>query len=136
MNGIELKTLRERLGLSDADVAEYIAGVMPRSYRNWESGARKVPNDVVIELQRINVVIETSTLEALDAVIELTAKHGSKPDAIDLVRYRTPDVADKLGQSIEGIKPEISFKIRNTIVRRTCDALERAGYVVDIELIS
>ena len=133
MTPAELKTLRERLALSDADAAR-LAGVQPRSYRYWESGGRSVPEDVAEKLKQLNAVVQHAVNQAVETADMLSVKHGM-PEAIDLVRYSTPEDQRKTGQPIVGVPDFLQFKIHIAIIRRTCDALERAGYTVSIELL-
>lgn len=47
MNNLQLKALRQGLGLTVADTAE-LAQVTKRSFQYWEAGKVPVPNDVVM----------------------------------------------------------------------------------------
>lgn len=45
MNNLQLKALRQGLGLTVADAAELV-GVTKRSFQYWEDGSRQIPNDL------------------------------------------------------------------------------------------
>lgn len=45
MNNLQLKALRQGLGLTVADASE-LAGVAKRTFQRWEDGSRAVANDV------------------------------------------------------------------------------------------
>lgn len=45
MNNLQLKALRQGLGLTVADAAELV-GVSKRAFQYWENGSRQIPEDV------------------------------------------------------------------------------------------
>ena len=46
MTNIELKALRRLFFLDVADAATYIGKCSKRAWQYWESGSRKIPDDV------------------------------------------------------------------------------------------
>lgn len=51
----ELRALRERLGLSQAQAAAQVH-VAPRTWARWESGARHIPESIVHLFHVVNSV--------------------------------------------------------------------------------
>ena len=47
MTNIELKALRRLFFLDVADAATYIGKCSKRAWQYWESGSRKIPDDVI-----------------------------------------------------------------------------------------
>lgn len=65
MQGIELKMVREWLGVSGDWLAEHL-GVTPRTVRHWESGRYTIPDGVRLEVEHL----ETLTAQAVTAGVE------------------------------------------------------------------
>lgn len=83
MNGAELKTIRESLGISAQWLANQ-SGVKLRSVQYWESGRSPVPDDVSGMVTRIDQMLDESVNRYIDHVQSMP----SPPKMIALVRYR------------------------------------------------
>lgn len=72
MNNIELKAIRQGLGLEVAEAAE-LCGVQKRSFNYWEQGERSIPSDVSMLFFQMSshysLVFEKMTADVKDATI-------------------------------------------------------------------
>lgn len=86
MTGAELKTIRESLGLTAEWLAER-AKVALRTFRYWESGKSKVPEDVISQVEHLYKnfleTIEKHTFEIKKLI------KNKKTNFLILLRYRT-----------------------------------------------
>lgn len=93
MNHLELKAIRQGLGLEVAEAAE-LCGVQKRSFNYWEQGERSIPNDVnllfftmsshyVLVLEKMIADVELATIR--------NTEDDTKPSRISptLPFYRT-----------------------------------------------
>ena len=94
MNKAEFKTLRESLGLSVQDLANYV-DVNDRTVRRWESPDYedyKPPIDVIEKLQKLNFTFNEMTLHSVNFTKEKEIEfkgHGNM--VINLYRYKTKE---------------------------------------------
>lgn len=89
MNGAELKTIRESLGLSLQWLANK-AGVTHRSAAYWEAGS-KIPDDVIKLVLSLEKSVNDAVANALMSIIDVSESQQSLPERIVLVRYRTDE---------------------------------------------
>lgn len=75
MDGDELKTRREALGLCRSEFAERI-GVTAHAVRHWEAGRRRVPGPVVVWVREHGVTAAAliTRLDVLAADLERTGR--------------------------------------------------------------
>ena len=94
MTNAELKTLRERLGLSVDWLAGQV-GVAPRTVQYWEGGRTgfnvRVPEDVAELLRSIDAIFDQCVKNALNTISAVEKKQGVSPSDILLVRYKHED---------------------------------------------
>jgi hypothetical protein len=86
MTGFELEALRRLLFFSPPEAALMVSNTSEQAWRRWESGARKVPDDVAKRM--------TSLIEWRQAAIDATVKQISaapKEVSIALVWYDSLD---------------------------------------------
>lgn len=86
MNNLQLKALRQGLGLTVAEAAEFPAiNVTKRTFQRWEDGTRSVPNDIEeifflmsshysLVLEKMLVDVEKATIRPTDEEIKPTIK--------------------------------------------------------------
>lgn len=55
MTHSELKQLRQLLFLSQAEAAEHVGKVEPRSWQRWEKGTSPIPTDVISQMQMLSL---------------------------------------------------------------------------------
>lgn len=89
MNGAELKTIRESLGVSLQWLANKV-GVSHRSAAYWEAGA-KIPDDVISLVLSLNKSVNDAVAQSLTVLTESIQKQQSLPERIVLVRYRADE---------------------------------------------
>ncbi|WP_439327892.1 Aca2/YdiL-like domain-containing protein [Lonepinella sp. BR2357] len=68
MNGLKLKMIRELLGLSIAEAAEYIGGVSKRSWEYWEKDDRTLKPDVI---EKMNSLLQQYNDKLFTAIEEI-----------------------------------------------------------------
>lgn len=84
MNNLQLKAIRQGLGLEVAEAAE-LCGVQKRSFNYWEQGERGIPEDVEMKfftmsshyslvLEKMILDVEKSTIRPTDEEIKPTIK--------------------------------------------------------------
>lgn len=76
MTGVELKTIREWLGVGIDWLAEYL-DVSPRTVRHWEAGRNTIPDGARSEVERLEAV----TAQYVAAGVE-TLKGDSDPAVV------------------------------------------------------
>lgn len=86
MQHIELEALRRLLFFSPPEAASLIGDASEQAWRRWESGARKVPDDVV---QRVTGLIEWRQA-AIDAAVKQISA-APKEASIALIWYDSLD---------------------------------------------
>ena len=84
MSAAEFKTLREAVGLSISTLVKVI-DVDERSIRKWESGKKKVPQDVFDQVVAIDTLITNTAND------EITKFKAAPQDAVVLYRYIDED---------------------------------------------
>lgn len=93
MTSAEFKTAREALRLDQPHLAELL-GVSYVTVRRWESRGH-IPPGVAPEIAAIRQAVETRIAETLEAVDGVTRRAGGPPADAHLVRYRSPDQAER-----------------------------------------
>jgi len=91
MNNIELEAARRFLFFSVAETSILSGGASERAWRNWESGARKVPADVI---KNISLCIEyrEGVVDMFDeAVGHLLNESETGEDVVPLIYYDSLD---------------------------------------------
>lgn len=121
MTPAEYQTIREACGLSQQAAASF-HNVALRTVQHWEQGRNAVPAGVAEEIRRLDARIERAVLEAVDLATE------QKPDAVDLIRYRTDESYAGSRADREGLP----HGCHNALIGRTRVALERLGMPVRI----
>ena len=86
MTPAELKTLREKWGLSAQWIADQ-AQVSIRTVRFWESGRSAVPEDVAALMMITDMRLES----IVDAAVEYISSLEQPPTDVVLVRYKTDE---------------------------------------------
>ena len=86
MTPAELKTLREKWGLSTNWLAEQ-ADVRARTVQFWESGRSAVPEDVAALMMITDMRLES----IVDAAVEYITSLDQPPTDVVLVRYKTDE---------------------------------------------
>ena len=121
MNKATCRALRERVGLSQSDVAK-LAGVTVDSVKNWENPKRPsaYPDDVIEELSRMLSGMRARAEEAADMVADEFA--GAK--TVTMTYWRTQAEHDAL--AADGA----FFGHVNAQSRLCADMLERRGFEV------
>jgi transcriptional regulator with XRE-family HTH domain len=63
MNGLELKEIRKKLGLTQEELAKLIGRISTRAVQNWELGVNRIPNYVIefLKDEKNNFIIENNT---------------------------------------------------------------------------
>lgn len=89
MTPAEFKTTREALGLTAQWIADHTK-IGLRTVQHWDVGSRVVPSSVEDMLEAIDQTLEATVAQALEQVDSLV-DHGSGPDEIVLIRYRTDE---------------------------------------------
>ncbi len=84
MSAAEFKTLREAVGLSISTLVKVI-DVDERSIRKWESGKKKVPQDVFDQIVAIDALISNT------AQAEIEKFKAAPQDAVVLQRFIDED---------------------------------------------
>lgn len=70
MTGIELKMIREWLGVSGDWLAEKL-NVTPRTVRHWEAGRNAIPDGVRLEVERMEVLTAQAVTAGIEALMDL-----------------------------------------------------------------
>jgi hypothetical protein len=122
----EYRTLREACGLTVRDAAAFHR-VAERTIVHWESERNGIPDGAAEELRELNATIEHGVVTALKLAAEVRPRDG-EPDAVALVRFRTPERYAGSRPAGEGL----SHACHNAMIGRIMAALERAGKPVTI----
>lgn len=111
----ELRATRERVGLTQAKLAEAV-GVQVRSVKRWESpdAPQQAPEDVWLYLGDLLKAQD----EAVDAALEYAAKH---PEELQKLRH----VAN------QDECPEEYWRVENATARAIAITLEAQGFGVE-----
>jgi transcriptional regulator with XRE-family HTH domain len=119
MNGAELKTIRESLGLSLQWLADK-ASVSHRSAAYWEAGA-KIPNDVIKLILSLEKSVNNAVANALISIIDATENQQGLPDRIVLVRYKTDQDLWRFRKDMAGFPASyhasILYRLRTEITK-------------------
>lgn len=91
MNNIELESLRRFLFFAVAEASVLSGGASERAWRNWESGARKVPDDVIYNINSCVEYREGVVDMYDDAVGCILSESETGDDIIPLIYYDSID---------------------------------------------
>lgn len=69
MTGVELKTIREWLGLSGDWLAEHL-DISSRTVRHWEAGRNTIPDGVRLEVERLEAVTAQYVTAGVEALMD------------------------------------------------------------------
>jgi len=97
MTPAELKTLRESLGLSVRWCAQE-NGINQRSWRYWESGTFKIPQDAIEWITSLSTLADSTAKKAIESILE----QKDRPEEVMLIQYKT----DK---EMWELKPEMRY---------------------------
>lgn len=91
------RALRERVGLSQSDLAEEL-GVALRSVKRWERGLFDAPDEAWDVLGSYAETQEQMVDHAREIVLSVGEEAGRRPDEIVLTYYRTQEEYDAHGR--------------------------------------
>lgn len=112
MNGGELQTVREFLGLTIESLAGMLR-VNPRTIRSWESGRDPIPErirDEIAEIEAITAQAVTELVDALrrDPVVAVYRRdedmHASRPDTGHLPARWWRHVVARAAHEVPGVE--------------------------------
>jgi transcriptional regulator with XRE-family HTH domain len=122
------KALRERVGMSQQDVADAL-GVSCRTVKRWEHEAdRREPPADAFNLLRERLGTQRQMVEYMVDVCErVTRERGLSPSdlGVPITYYRDQAMYDRYGRDL-GL-----FSIANANSRAVAQALEERGYAVE-----
>lgn len=126
MSKAQFKALRERVGMSQQDVADAL-GVSCRTVKRWEREAdrREPPADAVglltkqLDVQRQMVKYMVGTCE------RVTEEAGRMPSLVPITYYRGQSMYDEFGRDSG------PFGVANANARAVAQELEALGYEVE-----
>lgn len=126
MSRADFKALRERVGMSQQNVADAL-NVNVRSVKRWEHEAYPYDApDEAWELLEHRLDVQHRMVEyAVDVVESAAEKAGFAPALIPITYYRDQQMYDQCGLD------EVAFGIANANARAIADVLERMGYEVE-----
>lgn len=117
------RAMRERLGLTQQDVAD-IAGVRVLAVKRWEKpGEAEPPEDVWAALEEMRGRMLHMAGFSVDKAVELRDETGA--GSVALTYYRSQDQHDAVGR-----EPG-PYGYTNAVARLTADYLEAEGFEVE-----
>ena len=122
MSAAEFKTLREAVGLSISTLVKVI-DVDERSIRKWESGKKKVPQDVFDQVEAIDQLISKTANDQFESLKATT------DEPVVLYRFIDEDDLYEAHPEFEGL-PIMSY---GAVVYRLRQKLLDAGLKVAVE---
>ena len=127
MTPAELRTLREGLGLTLADVAT-LGSVQLRTAQRWEEGVSAVPKEVAQALRSLDSVVERALREAVAQV----ARCDPPPAQVALLRYRSDDDLARADPVMAERFQPAPAKVHGMMIGRLSRALQADGIEVRI----
>lgn len=92
MTGVELKTIREWLGLSGDWLAHHLE-VTPRSVRHWEAGRSPIPDGVRLEVEHLEALTGRAVTAGVQALMDAPEPAVMTYYSDEQYRQREPDAA-------------------------------------------
>lgn len=125
MSNAEFKALRERVGLSQQNVADEV-GVNVRSVKRWEreDGKYVAPRDAWDVLHAALSSQRQAVAHALEVVGEVTDVAQKPPKSVTLSYFKNQEMYDEYGRD------EGPYGQANANARAVAEALEGLGYDV------
>lgn len=130
MTGAEAKTLRERLGLSQLDIASRLPrkkkggfGIEKKTYNHWESSSLPVNDDVQALLVHYRDSLEAQAKHSCDIAKGMRAE-GKPIEAVHLFRYKNDHALQAAHPEMQGLPT--SFHA--AILMRTQALLRENGF--------
>jgi transcriptional regulator with XRE-family HTH domain len=122
----QFKALRERVGMSQQDVADAL-GVSCRTVKRWEHEAdRREPPADAVELLTKQLDVQRQMVEYMVGTCEHVAEEaGRMPSLVPITYYRDQAMYDKFGRDTG------PFGVANANARAVAQALEALGYEVE-----
>jgi transcriptional regulator with XRE-family HTH domain len=120
------KALRERVGMSQQDVADAL-GVSCRTVKRWEHEAdRREPPADAVELLERQLGTQREMVDYMVSVCErVTEEQGRMPTLVPISYYRDQSMYDEFGRDSG------PFGVANANARAVAQELEALGYEVE-----
>lgn len=118
-----LKALRERVGLSQQNVADALR-VNIKSVKNWENPAKtawRIPDDVWNYLEKVDEAQKQQVSFFLGALSKQVEELGDEPVLVPITYYRNQTMYEQFGRD------EGPVGWANAVARLTAYELERRG---------
>lgn len=125
MDGIELRFRRDRLGISQGDLAEAM-DVTRKTVKCWERGIYPVPADCEEYVAEMEAVFAKGVAAAVGKVADIAEDAGHAPGKVTLTYYRSQSEYDERGRDAGPVG------FRNAMTRAAWSKLTEAGFRVDI----
>lgn len=122
----QFKALRERVGMSQQDVADAL-GVSCRTVKRWEHEAdRREPPADAVELLERQLGTQREMVDYMVGVCErVTEEAGRMPSLVPITYYRDQYMYDEFGRDSG------PFGVANANARAVAQELEALGYEVE-----
>lgn len=122
----QFKALRERVGMSQQDVADTL-GVNARTVKRWEHEAdRREPPADAVELLKRQLNVQREMVDYMVGVCErVTEERGRMPSLVPIAYYRDQAMYDEFGRDSG------PFGVANANARAVAQELEALGYEVE-----
>ena len=126
MSKANFKALRERVGMSQQDVADAL-GVSCRTVKRWEHEAdRREPPADAVRLLEGQLGVQREMVEYMVGVCErVTEEAGRMPSLVPVTYYRDQSMYDEFGRDSG------PFGVANANARAVAQELEALGYEVE-----
>ena len=126
MSKANFKALRERVGMSQQDVADAL-GVSCRTVKRWEHEAdRREPPADAVELLEGRLGVQREMVEYMVGTCErVTEEAGRMPSLVPITYYRDQRMYDEFGRDSG------PFGVANANARAVAQELEALGYEVE-----
>lgn len=120
------KALRERVGLSQSDIAIAL-GVNIKTVKRWEQPQfpYSAPSDAWNYLDSVLAIQEQQVQYSLDAIAEQVEEFGREPKTVTITYYRDQAMYDEYGRDSG------PYGWANAIARATAVELDRRGINYD-----
>ena len=125
MSKANFKALRERVGMSQQDVADAL-GVSCRTVKRWERADRREPPADAMRLLEGQLGVQREMVEYMVGVCErVTEEQGCMPSLVPVSYYRDQSMYDEFGRDSG------PFGVANANARAVAQELEALGYEVE-----